>query len=211
MCKLITETIKKNMESEKPKRQLTEAQRLAFLKAREKRLANIEKKRQEAAEKVEEATAPISDADEHKSVPNTNDNNILQPESPQEKVKQKRKYNRKPKEATVSNIKQEENTNENKHDDTVLQDETSTLDFPKEIKTEDEKKIDESEMKSISSEDMLNPFVIDHDLLAEKIAAKIKIPPPSPPVLKRSTNSTRQVKPKIESTTQKPQVIFNWM
>lgn len=35
---------------EKPKRVLTEAQRLAFLKGREKRLANIERKRQEQME-----------------------------------------------------------------------------------------------------------------------------------------------------------------
>lgn len=39
------------MESEaKPKRVLTEAQRLAFLKGREKRLANLERKRQEKLE-----------------------------------------------------------------------------------------------------------------------------------------------------------------
>lgn len=36
--------------SGKPKRQLTEAQRLAFLKGREKRMANLERKRQEKLE-----------------------------------------------------------------------------------------------------------------------------------------------------------------
>ncbi len=35
---------------EKPKRQLTEAQRLAFMKGREKRLANLAKKREEKLE-----------------------------------------------------------------------------------------------------------------------------------------------------------------
>lgn len=40
---------------EKPKRVLTEAQRLAFLKGREKRMANIEKKR---LEKIEEFVPP---------------------------------------------------------------------------------------------------------------------------------------------------------
>lgn len=38
----------------KPKRVLTEAQRLAFLKGREKRMANIERKRQEKKEAEEE-------------------------------------------------------------------------------------------------------------------------------------------------------------
>lgn len=44
----------------KPKKVLTEAQRLAFLKGREKRMANIEKKRleKEEAKQVEEAPAP---------------------------------------------------------------------------------------------------------------------------------------------------------
>lgn len=39
----------------KPKRVLTEAQRLAFLKGREKRLANIEKRRQEKIEEVQQS------------------------------------------------------------------------------------------------------------------------------------------------------------
>lgn len=45
----------------KPKRELTEAQKLAFLKGREKRLANIEKKRlekEEAAETVAKIVTP---------------------------------------------------------------------------------------------------------------------------------------------------------
>lgn len=42
----------------KPKKVLTEAQRLAFLKGREKRVANIERKRQEKIEADGEAMAP---------------------------------------------------------------------------------------------------------------------------------------------------------
>jgi len=41
------------MSEAKPKRQLTEDQRLAFMKGREKRLANIERKRQEKIEAAE--------------------------------------------------------------------------------------------------------------------------------------------------------------
>jgi hypothetical protein len=49
-----------DMPAPKPKKVLTEAQRLAFLKGREKRMANIEKKRleKEEAKQVEEAPAP---------------------------------------------------------------------------------------------------------------------------------------------------------
>jgi len=49
-----------DMAAAKPKKVLTEAQRLAFLKGREKRMANIEKKRleKEEAKQVEEAPAP---------------------------------------------------------------------------------------------------------------------------------------------------------
>ena len=50
----------KEVGESKPKRQLTEVQRLAFLKGREKRLANIEKKRQE---KLEEETAMRTQTD----------------------------------------------------------------------------------------------------------------------------------------------------
>ena len=46
--------------TEKPKRVLTEAQRLAFLKGREKRMANIEKKRLEKEELNAAAVAPKS-------------------------------------------------------------------------------------------------------------------------------------------------------
>lgn len=46
-------------EQQKPKRVLTEAQRLAFLKGREKRMANLERKRQEKIE-AEEKTAPMA-------------------------------------------------------------------------------------------------------------------------------------------------------
>jgi len=47
------------MEEAKPKRVLTEAQRLAFLKGREKRMANIEKKKLEQQEMfVEEEKKP---------------------------------------------------------------------------------------------------------------------------------------------------------
>lgn len=45
-------------EEQKPKRVLTEAQRLAFLKGREKRMANIEKKRLEKLEVAETETPP---------------------------------------------------------------------------------------------------------------------------------------------------------
>jgi hypothetical protein len=47
-----------NEVSAKPKRVLTEAQRLAFMKGREKRLANLEKKRQEKLE-AEGVTEPM--------------------------------------------------------------------------------------------------------------------------------------------------------
>ncbi len=46
-----------DVENSKPKRVLTEVQRLAFLKGREKRMANIEKKRQEKIEQSEEIVA----------------------------------------------------------------------------------------------------------------------------------------------------------
>jgi len=51
-------------ETEKPKRVLTEAQRLAFLKGREKRMANIEKKRQE---QLEQTQTPVTtnESDHH--------------------------------------------------------------------------------------------------------------------------------------------------
>lgn len=45
----------------KPKRQLTEAQRLAFLKGREKRQANLERKRQEKEEATAAVAAPKTD------------------------------------------------------------------------------------------------------------------------------------------------------
>lgn len=45
--------------ADKPKRVLTEAQRLAFLKGREKRMANIEKKRLEKLEVEEAMKKPI--------------------------------------------------------------------------------------------------------------------------------------------------------
>jgi hypothetical protein len=50
-----------DMAAPKPKKVLTEAQRLAFLKGREKRMANIEKKRleKEEAKQVEETPAPV--------------------------------------------------------------------------------------------------------------------------------------------------------
>lgn len=51
------------MEQEaKPKRQLTEAQRLAFMKGREKRLANLAKKREEKLSLKEEPIAPTPEA-----------------------------------------------------------------------------------------------------------------------------------------------------
>lgn len=46
--------------SEKPKRVLTEAQRLAFLKGREKRMANIERRRLEKEEAAQMENQPVS-------------------------------------------------------------------------------------------------------------------------------------------------------
>lgn len=53
-------------ENDKSKRVLTEAQRLAFLKGREKRMANIEKKRQERLEQNDETNQPPTPVAESK-------------------------------------------------------------------------------------------------------------------------------------------------
>ena len=50
------------MEAPKTKRVLTEAQRLAFMKGREKRLANIERRRQEKLEAIEASTGSLPDS-----------------------------------------------------------------------------------------------------------------------------------------------------
>jgi len=48
-----------------PKRVLTEVQRLAFMKGREKRLANIERRKQEKLEEEQSAEAPEEHIPEH--------------------------------------------------------------------------------------------------------------------------------------------------
>jgi len=53
----------------KPKRQLTEAQRLAFLKGREKRMANIERKRQEKLEAEKEFSVQVQEEPQPKPIP----------------------------------------------------------------------------------------------------------------------------------------------
>lgn len=55
--------------STKPKRVLTEAQRLAFLKGREKRMANIERKRQEKLEAEQATIEDETPAPTPKSIP----------------------------------------------------------------------------------------------------------------------------------------------
>lgn len=55
------------MEDIKPKKVLTEAQRLAFLKGREKRMANIEKKRLEKEEQLPDP--PMPEVKRHEPTP----------------------------------------------------------------------------------------------------------------------------------------------
>lgn len=57
---IVEPEIKQEFPKPKPKRQLTEAQRLAFIKGREKRLANLVRKRKEKEE--EKLAAAISDS-----------------------------------------------------------------------------------------------------------------------------------------------------
>lgn len=55
-----SEVSKTEVQEAKPKRVLTEAQRLAFIKGREKRLANLERKRQEKLE-AEQSVQPTEE------------------------------------------------------------------------------------------------------------------------------------------------------
>jgi hypothetical protein len=73
------------MEESKPKRVLTEAQRLAFLKGREKRMANIEKKRLEKLESsssLPEAPVVIPDVPPKLQVPDVPEPSTVIPDIP---------------------------------------------------------------------------------------------------------------------------------
>lgn len=176
---------------EKPKRQLTEAQRLAFLKAREKRLANIEKKKQDELENVESK-------DEDKSIPTETIIEEVSPDIPQ-KEKPKRKYTRKKR-----NVKEEEPSEPTESDLNEVSEDIETM----EDQTDDINQ-DKNE-ESDKHPDLSKEVVVDHDLLAERIIERMQ--KLDPPPLKRET-ATRRPKPRLHATTANtpPQVFFNWM
>lgn len=175
---------------EKPKRQLTEAQRLAFLKAREKRMVNLEKKRQEEiAETKDSSTDEVIDDikvdDESKQV--QDEVTDVQPAK-----KPRKKYVRKSK--SIPEVSESEEKTENI--ETV---EDQTDDINAEDKNEDNE----------HTEPLQKEIVVDHDLLADRIVERIsKL---DPPVLKReSAVRQRQPKQRLHAPTP-PQVNFNWM
>lgn len=194
------------MESEKPKRQLTEAQRLAFLKGREKRLANIEKRRQEKIEQLQEIASTTDTVVKASTELSESMDDVVKSESHelQETQKTKRKYTRKPKEPKNPSVQQEEQKNDenDEHESGIkLSDDAENVD---DIPTITENKV---EPVNISNTD---PYVIDHDLLADKIVSKMNLSIPPPPKLQRQTASSNTRKPPMPMP-QKPQVIFNWM
>lgn len=187
-------TTEKKMETqEKPKRQLTEAQRLAFIKAREKRLVNLEKKRQEKQEESME-TENIEIPDEVQET-EIGEENVDQPEDEKQTTdevvtstkKPRKKYTRKKKD--VPEISEEKTK-----DIEAVEDQTT------DVKTQED---DDNKEHAEIPKDMM----VDHDLLADRIVERIvKL---DPPVLKRESAS-RQPKQRLHSSTP-PQINFNWM
>ena len=103
-------TIMEDIAAPKPKKVLTEAQRLAFLKGREKRMANLEKKRLEKMEALEPTPSePVSAAvpppppePEPKPIISVIDEDKIAQRVAAlvaEKLPKKREYNRRPKPA----------------------------------------------------------------------------------------------------------------
>ncbi len=218
---------------EKPKRQLTEAQRLAFMKGREKRLANIEKRRQAKLE--QEEAKPIKE----EIVSIINDEKVE--EAP---VKTKRSVAKRSKKTT--DLVQ---TKEILHDDSA--ESKTEQDDNKEIETETSTSQDEHVEIEVVVEDNKKPkdivditaeskYEIDHDLLADKIVTKMrafrqqesdivlpstndedddnkesKSEVPKKPKLKRASttkqNETSQSSISKPRLGQPPQIIFNWM
>lgn len=179
--------------NEKPKRQLTEAQRLAFLKAREKRMVNLEKKRQEelSSSNLEEDQPSTLKTDTKDVIEDANTSISEIIEQPPTK-KTRKKYTKKIKPIT------EEDSGETPKDVETVENQSDDID------AEDDKENNEHSESIIQKE-----LVVDHDLLADRIVERIsKL---DPPVLKRES-ATRQRIPKQRLTAPTPpQVNFNWM
>lgn len=212
---------------EKPKRQLTEAQRLAFMKGREKRLANIEKRRQEKLE--QEKAQPVKE-----EIPSIPEAEVTTPK-PQPKPRKKNVKLTKTQEVLDDNT---EETYTEQDDNKQVETNTSTSqDEHTDLHVKVEQKSKPKEIIDMTTE---SKYEIDHDLLADKIVSKMrsfqqqevdtaltpvneeeedntesKVDIPKKPKLKRAATSkqteTSQSSISKPRLGQPPQIIFNWM
>lgn len=178
---------------DKPKRQLTEAQRLAFLKAREKRMVNLEKKRQEELSEIV-TTSEEGEVQSSEDIPQTEE--TISTEQKDENVDASSAATKKPRKKYTKKTKSLPDESNEKSEDIETVEYQST-----DVNTKNEKENNEHE--NLVPKDI----VVDHDLLADRIVERIaKL---DPPVLKRET-ATRQPKQRLTSSTP-PQINFNWM
>lgn len=172
-----------NEPSIKPKRVLTEAQRLAFLKGRETRMANLEKKRLEKEEAL--FVERVS------TVPETKETTVAETTNNIEKPKLKRQ--KKPVDVKLD-----------------LQPISQTV-TPKMVENSNEKDASPEQPPSVTPIQAPTAFQIDEDKIAEKVANHVYAKIASSKQPRKSRNPTKQepkTKPSIE--TVKPHA-FTWI